>query len=109
MEPSRAVQAAIDFMEQHLSEQFQMGTVARAANCSRARLFHSFKDATGMAPNDYLQRLRINRAQSALVSAAEPITSIALRCGFSTSQYFSNVFRKYTGTTPTDFRSQCRK
>jgi AraC-like DNA-binding protein len=54
-------------------------------------------------------QLRIQRAQSALASTDEPVTSIALRCGFSTSQYFSNVFRKQFGLTPSKFRKRERQ
>ncbi len=103
-EPTRAVQIAIDYMERHLAEPLPMNAVARAANSSRARLFHNFKDATGLTPNDYLQRLRISRAQDALTASAEPITAVALRYGFASSQYFSTVFRKYTGITPQQYR-----
>ncbi|HVX63167.1 MAG TPA: AraC family transcriptional regulator [Pirellulales bacterium] len=106
--PTRTVQTVIDFMESHLAEPLAMDDLAREANCSRARLFQIFKDATGMTPNHYLQRLRIQRAQTALASTDEPVTSIALRCGFSTSQYFSNVFRKHFGLTPSDFRRRER-
>ncbi len=107
-EPTRAVQAAIDYMERHLAEPLPMNAVARVVNSSRARLFHNFKDATGLTPNDYLQRLRISRAQAILTNTVEPITAVALRCGFSSSQYFSTVFRKYTGLTPNHFRSKQR-
>jgi AraC-like DNA-binding protein/quercetin dioxygenase-like cupin family protein len=100
----RAVQDAVDFMESRLSEPLTMNDVARAARCSRARLFHNFKAATGMSPNDYLQRLRVQQAREALDATDDSITAIALRHGFSTSQYFSNVFRKYIGATPSAFR-----
>lgn len=106
--PTRAMRAAIDFMDQHHAEPLRMGTVARAADCCRARLFQNFKDSTGMTPNDFLQRLRINRVQAALASTDESITTIALRAGFSSSQYFSTVFRKYSGVTPNQFRVRHR-
>ncbi len=106
LEPTRAAQAAIDYMQAHLAEPLRMEAVAAAAQCSRSRLFQIFKESTGMAPNDYLQRVRVNHAQALLSAGDEPITSIALRCGFSTSQYFSNVFRKYSGSSPSDFRKR---
>lgn len=81
-----------------------MDALAAAAHCSRARMFHLFKDTTGMTPNDYLQRLRVERAKSALATTPQSVTDIALGCGFSSSQYFSTVFRKYTGSTPSEFR-----
>ncbi|WP_437202827.1 AraC family transcriptional regulator [Planctomicrobium sp. SH664] len=104
--PSRAAQQAVEFLEKHSAEKFSMDAVAAAAGCSRARLFHVFKEAMGMSPNDYLQRLRLKQAQLALAGSDLPITQIAMDCGFSTSQYFSHVFRKYLGSSPSDYRLQ---
>jgi AraC-like DNA-binding protein len=106
LEPTRAVQAAIDCIEARYAEPLSMDDVAQAALCSRARLFQIFKRSTGMTPNDYLQRLRVNRAQTALAKTSDSVTEVALACGFSTSQYFSNVFRKYAGVTPSEFRAK---
>jgi len=106
METSRTVEVVTRLMEQRLADPLQMSDLAEAAQCSRARLFQIFKDVTGMTPNDYLQRLRIRAAQTALVESDRSITVIALDHGFSSSQYFSTVFRKYTGSTPAEFRKQ---
>ena len=103
-EPKQAVQSTIGFMESHLAETNSIEKVAEAVHCSRAKLFEIFKDATGMTPNDYWQRLRIDRAQQLLTGSNKSITEIAMDCGFSTSQYFSSVFRKYSGVSPTHYR-----
>ena len=100
----RAVETALAHMQAHSHEPLPVSRLANAAGCSRARLFQLFKQATGMAPNDYLQRLRVNKAREMLAGPARAITDVAFASGFSSSQYFSNVFRKYTGMTPTQFR-----
>ena len=102
----RTVENALAHMQTHAHEPLRMSNLARAAGCSRARLFQLFKQTTGMAPNDYLQRLRVNNAREMLADPARAITDIAFAAGFSSSQYFSNVFRKYTGVTPTQFRHE---
>jgi AraC-like DNA-binding protein len=101
----RAVAAAVAHMEQHHGEPLAMGDLARAAGCGRARLFQVFKQATGMTPNDYLQRLRVTRSRELLARSDRSVTEIAHAVGFSSAQYFSNVFRKYAGTTPSAFRA----
>lgn len=103
--PTAAVQAATAFLDANLGRPIGMRETAAAAGCSRARLFALFKQSTGLTPNDYLLRARIAKSQELLVAGSRSITDIALTCGFSTSQYFSNVFRKYTGRTPTEFRN----
>lgn len=99
------VQHAIEYMRTHLFETRTIEDVAFRAGCSRARLFAVFKEETGMTPNDYWQRLRVESSQKLLRSTDRSITEIAIHCGFSTSQYFSSVFRKYVGTTPKEYRA----
>jgi AraC-like DNA-binding protein len=69
-------------------------------------MFAMFKKATGLSPNDYLQRHRIECAREQLRRDEVSITDVALSTGFESSQYFSRVFRKYCGITPTEFREQ---
>lgn len=104
--PNRAVEAAISLMNERLGETISMDEIAEAAHCSRARMFEIFKETTGMTPNDYLQRLRVERAKASLVAGDEPVTAIALANGFTSSQYFSSVFRKYMGFTPSEYRER---
>lgn len=103
-EPKQTVQAAISYMKAHLSEEHSIHEVAKEVHCSRAKLFEVFKEETGMTPNDYWQRLRIDLAQEMLANTNHTITQVAMDCGFSSSQYFSSVFRKYSGVSPTDYR-----
>ena len=70
----------------------------------RSRMFDLFKAQTGRTPNDYLQRLRIEQAQEQLTQTDRTVTEIALATGFSSGQYFSTVFARYMGVSPTDFR-----
>jgi len=104
-----AVAAAVTHMEQHYGEPLAIGELARVAGCGRARLFQVFKQATGMTPNDYLQRLRVTKSRQLLAGTATSVTDIAHTVGFSSAQYFSNVFRKYAGTTPSAFRVSARR
>ena len=81
-----------------------MDDLVRHVGFSRARMFDIFKAQTGLTPNDYLQRLRIEKAQERLRQTDLSVTEIALATGFSSGQYFSTVFARYKGVSPTDFR-----
>ena len=59
-----------------------------------------------MTPNDYLRRMRLEAARELLANTSRPVTEIAFKVGFNSSQYFSTVFLQYTGVTPTGFRSR---
>jgi AraC-like DNA-binding protein len=99
------VERAIQYMQNHLHDPTSMVKVAHAVGCSRARLFETFKETTGMTPNDYWQRMRVEEAYQRLIQTSDPITQVAMDCGFTTSQYFCTVFRKYWGVSP----RECRK
>jgi len=103
-EPKEFVAAAITFLRRHLAEPVGMDDLVRHVGFSRARMFDLFKAQTGLTPNDYLQRLWVEKAQEPLRQTDRSVTEIALATGFSSGQYFSTVFARYTGVSPTDFR-----
>ncbi|XZE20473.1 helix-turn-helix domain-containing protein [Pirellulaceae bacterium SH449] len=103
-EPRFLVDAAVLYMKSKLFEESTVDEVANHVHCCRAKLFEVFKECVGMSPNDYWQRIRIEATQDMLRNTELSVTEVAIRCGYSTSQYFSTVFRKYTGTTPSQFR-----
>ena len=102
--PADLVAAAEAYLRQRFAEPVQMPELVRHIGLSRARMFELFKSVTGLTPNDYLLRYRIERARELLTSTQRNITDIAMATGFSSSQYFSNVFRKYTGLSPSEYR-----
>ena len=103
-EPREFVAAAITYLRQHLEEPVRMDDLVRHVGFSRARMFDMFKAQTGLTPNDYLQRLRVDKAQEQLRQTNLSVTEIGLATGFSSAQYFSTVFARYTGVSPTAFR-----
>ena len=103
------VNAAIDYMRDHLNEPFSVGKLVNHIGYGRSRLFELFRANTGMTPNDYLRRLRLEAARELLANTSRPVTEIAFKVGFNSSQYFSTVFLQYTGVTPTGFRSRAAR
>lgn len=103
-ETTDAVEEAIRLMRERLDCPISISQLAQKVGCSRAKLFEVFKESTGLTPNDYWQRLRIEQAHHAVLNSRESMTNIALDYGFSSSQYFCTVFRKYYGVSPRDCR-----
>ena len=95
---------AVRFLESHYAEHLRISDLVRHIGYGRARLFELFKRHTGLAPNDYLLRFRIRKAQELLVQTDLPVREIARRIGIPDSGYFSIVFKRQTGSSPTSYR-----
>ena len=102
------VVAAKDYLRKNLASSISMADMVKHIGLGRSRMFDLFKSVTGMTPNDYLLRLRVEKAQELLANPTHSVTDVALAAGFSSCQYFDNVFRKYTGQTPQQFRKNLR-
>ena len=102
--PKQFVAAAVAYLREHLHEPVGMADLVRHVGFSRARMFDMFKAQTGLTPHDYLQRMRIEKAQEQLRRTMLSVTDIGMAVGFSSGQYFSTVFARYSGVSPTGFR-----
>lgn len=71
---------------------------------SRASLYKKLKTLTSMGANDYINKLRMERAVWLLTHSDFSIADISDQTGFSTSRYFSTVFKQYMGCTPTQYK-----
>lgn len=90
---------AIRFLENNCKKKIDMDDLARHMGYGRSQLYVLFKKHTGLAPNEYLVRFRIEMAQR-LLSRNIPVDEVAGMVGFSSPRYFKKVFLKYTGQTP---------
>lgn len=71
---------------------------------SRGHFFDIFKKTTGYSPVQYINRLRISQAKEDLLHSSLSISKIAEKHHFSSVHYFSRLFHKQTGQSPSDFR-----
>jgi AraC-like DNA-binding protein len=105
-EPETFVAAAVAYLHKNLCETVRMADLVHHVGFSRARMFDLFKAQTGLTPNHYLQKLRIEKAQDELQRTNKSVTEIAHATGFSSAQYFSTVFIRYTGVSPSNYRKK---
>lgn len=100
-----AVREAVRFMEAHYCSMIGQEILAEKLGLSKFHLLRIFSKHVGVTPNEYLNRIRIERAIEQLRTTDDSIESIALQVGYSTGSYFIKVFRKLTGQTPGAFRA----
>lgn len=93
------------YIQLHFCENLSLKTVAEHFYVTEAHLSRVFKGSYNMTVTAYIRHLRLEYAAQLLKQTNAPIGSIALNCGYPDVNYFSRLFRKHTGMSPTQFRS----
>lgn len=99
------VKSVLRWMEAHLREPITLQDISREISLCPRACQKAFRKYLHCSPMEYLQRRRIFAAAQRLSLTDDPITAIALDCGFSSSSYFSKQFKAQTGSTPKDYRA----
>ena len=92
------------FIEAHYMEELSMKTVARIMNYSDAYFCKLFKQCFHVNFSTYLNEFRIQKARSLLENPRINVKDIGLSCGYSDPNYFSRVFKRISGKTPSEYR-----
>lgn len=101
------VSAACDYIgKSYSNKNLTVEMVAEYLNVSRSCLFRAFKDILNKSPKMYLQETRIREACVLLQMTNFSVSEVADKIGYADSLYFSKVFRRLVGKTPTDFRRE---
>ncbi len=95
---------AARYISEHYMHPVTTADVARAVGFSPNYLSKKFRQAAGIGLHEYLVFVRLHHAAQELVSTEDSITTIALRCGFSDSNYFKDSFKNKYGVTPRNYR-----
>lgn len=103
---SRCVSQCRDYINRHYREKISQTDLAGQLQVSASYLSRSFTRETGMSMEDYIIRVRIERASNLLRFSGQSIAAIGDYVGFSTQSYFSRTFRKVTGMTPGQYRKK---
>ena len=104
--PARKQKLVLDHIEQHLSEEISLSTLARLARLSPYHFARAFRTSFGLPPHRYHMARRLKRAEELLSCSTLPVTQISVRIGFRETSAFTRAYRRYTGLTPSEFRRQ---
>ena len=100
------VRTVIKYIQLKYSEQIHMDDIAGICGLNRSYLSKLFHDATGNTIKGYLLSYRMNTAQRMLKKTDYTVQYVGTAVGYTDIYTFSKAFKKYTGLTPTDYRSQ---
>lgn len=86
------------------NHELNAGMISKSIAMSRSSLYNRMKVLTDISLNEYITKLRVEKAANMLKSTDLSILDISERTGFSNQRYFSTVFKHYMGKTPTGYR-----
>ena len=81
-----------------------MEQLAQFSHVHKYYLVHAFSNVYGISPINYLMRARIEKAKTLLSTTDFSLSVISRSCGFSSSSYFSQTFKKVAGVSPSSYR-----
>lgn len=104
--PDPRIARVLEYLPGHLGEVLTRARLAALAGLSETRFHEVFRAATGEAPLQRVNRLRLERAALLLLQTGQPVAQVAESCGFESAAYFSRFFRAKMGLPPRRFREQ---
>ncbi|THF74325.1 response regulator [Cohnella fermenti] len=96
------VEAIIRYIDEHYAEDITTADLAEQVYLSKNYLAHLFKEMMGESVNTYLTRVRMNKARELLMERKMLVYEVASKVGYQNVPYFSTLFKKYMGITPTE-------
>lgn len=104
---SELVINTIDYIYENYSSKVTLSSIADVIHVNPAYLSRIFNEEVGLSFSDFLNSYRIERAKRILIeNENDSIAEIAERCGFNSQHYFSSLFKKTLGMTPSKYRKK---
>ena len=97
----------IQYIKEHITEKLNIEKLCDLACMSKANFFRQFKRELGITPVDFINQERIKIAKELLSDAHNDISDACFKAGFSSTNYFFIIFKKYVGVTPGKFKELC--
>ncbi len=97
------------YLEENLSEKITVTDMALFSRISEGSLRNKFQEVYAESPVHYLQRIRVERSMELLADLSLTVTDIAFEVGMSDSNYYSRIFRKVNGCSPSEYREKLQQ
>lgn len=103
---NRLIENTIKYIHENLSSPLSLENIAEHLHISSSHLSRTFKKTCNESLTEFINRTRIEKAKDYLIHSDILSYEIAELVGYNDPAYFSSIFKKYTGLSPTDFRQQ---
>lgn len=94
----------VSFIHHQYTRKLSLEEIAEAGNVCRSKCCQIFRKYLNKTPVEFLNAYRLEVSMRYLTDTSMSITEIALACGFQSSSYYAEMFQKYKGCTPTQYR-----
>ena len=103
------INRVVSYIDDKYYYEISLKTLAAMFKVNAAYLGRLFKNETGEIFSYYLNNVRIEKAKQMLMETSLSAKKVAVRVGYTNSNYFYEVFKKFTGVYPTQYRNySCR-
>ncbi|MCW6511844.1 helix-turn-helix domain-containing protein [Lichenifustis flavocetrariae] len=92
------------YIESRLETPLCLDELARITCLSRSYFTRAFRRSFGTSPHNYIIKRRIERSKKRMLETTDPLSQVALSCGFTDQAHFSRVFRRLVGNAPFEWR-----
>ncbi|HEY2345622.1 MAG TPA: GlxA family transcriptional regulator [Xanthomonadaceae bacterium] len=97
------------WMLERLDKDLSIPRLAARVAMSERNFARRFTESVGMAPGQYVTRIRVDAARRKLEESAVPISQIVRRCGFGTLESLRRAFAAHVGVAPSSYRERFRR
>ena len=94
----------VHYIETHLADKMATKDLARHVNVSVSHFNRTFKLSVGVTPHNYVSMRRVELVCTMLITTRQPLSQVALECGWSDQSHLCKVFRRTMGMTPSGWR-----
>ena len=101
---SSTVRSCLNYIDFHYMEPLNLEGLATRFAINKNYLSSRFHREMGVTVTDYINRVRVRRAEELLEKTALSMQNVAEQCGFSDANYFTRIFKKINGLSPNEYR-----
>ena len=105
----RHVEEARSAIHQRFDEPLDMEELARLSGASPSRFYQAFREHTGFSPHKLLTAVRLNASLARLSNSPASIMDVAHSVGYADELYFSRLFKKHMGVSPSEYTSRANR
>lgn len=104
------INTAITYIHANVTKgKVTLADIAQHCHCSESTLSHCFRSSMGMSIGKYVLLRRISKAKKLLATGSLSISTISEKCGFGSTEHFSNAFKHQMGVSPANYRHQLQE